>query len=83
MRFYLKQNLIALDQAINAIFFGYADETISARTYRMSLHSKPWMILRRIIDSIFFFDKNHCYTSWVSEYEKHQLPEEYRIGDME
>ena len=79
MIFYIKQNLIALDQAINALFWGYADETISARTYRMSQRSKYWLILRKIIDTIFFFDKNHCYTSWVAEYEKHQLPEEYRI----
>lgn len=82
MIFYIKQNLIALDQAINALFWGYADETISARTYRMSQRSKYWLILRKIIDTIFFFDKNHCYTSWVAEYEKHQLPEEYGIGDM-
>lgn len=79
--FYIKQNLIALDQSINSLFFGYADETISARTYRMSLKSKYWTILRRIIDTLFFFEKNHCYQAWISEYTKHQLPEEYRIDE--
>lgn len=81
MLFYLKQNLIAFDQAVNALFFGYADETISARTYRMSLHSKSWMILRKVIDTIFFLEKNHCYQAWISEFSKHQLPEEYRIDE--
>lgn len=79
--FYIKQNLIAFDQAVNALFLGYADETISARTYRMSLNSRYWMFLRKIIDTLFFFEKNHCYKAWISEFSKHQLPEEYRIGD--
>lgn len=79
--FYIKQNLIAFDQSVNALFGGYADETISARTYRMSLYSNYWMLLRRVIDTLFFFDKNHCYKSWISEFEKHQLPEEYRINE--
>lgn len=79
MIFYIKQNLIALDQYVNAIFGGYADETISARAYRMSTTSNNWKIIRNIIDKIFFFEENHCYQAWISEFEKHQLPQEYRM----
>jgi hypothetical protein len=32
---YLKQVLIALDQLLNTLFKGYADETLSSRAYRL------------------------------------------------
>jgi len=82
MMFYIKQNLIAIDQYINALFGGYADETISARAYRMSLINPKWNYIRKFIDSIFFFDKNHCRESWIAEYQKHQLPPEYTMENI-
>jgi hypothetical protein len=78
MLYYIKQNLIAIDQFANALFGGYADETISARAYRMSLVSAHWVYVRKAIDLLFFFERNHCYMAWVSEFERHQLPLEYR-----
>lgn len=68
----LKQIAIAIDQLVNALLGGYADETLSARAYRTQ---SP---LERYIDAIFFWDENHCRTSFQSELERRQLPPQYR-----
>lgn len=71
---WLRQSSIALDQLINAfIFFGYADETLSARCYRE--HRKLPM---KIINAIFFLQDNHCKTSFENEQFRKHLPIEYR-----
>ena len=36
IRFFVWQLLLALDQLVNVLFGGYADETMSSRAYRMS-----------------------------------------------
>lgn len=74
----MKQILIAFDQLLNALFFGYADETLSARAYRMSTTSRKWEIAEKVINGIFFWQDNHCFESWESEMERRQLPVEYR-----
>ena len=72
------QTLIAIDQLINAIFGGWADETISARAYRLHAKKTRWYITMRIIDAIFFWQPRHCRQSYVAEQERRQLPPEYR-----
>lgn len=70
---HLKQFLIALDQVVNTMCGGYADETLSCRAYRHYLKGEyKWV--KVLIDFIFFFDKDHCYTSYLSEQERLQLP---------
>jgi hypothetical protein len=75
----IKQFLISVDQTLNTIAGGWADETLSARTYRNSRdgHSK-WITAHKIIDAIFFWQPNHCYGSYLSETSRRQLPAEYR-----
>jgi hypothetical protein len=74
-----KQVLIAVDQVLNTIFGGWADETLSARSYRNDVKQvKRWMIARKVIDTIFFWQPNHCYQSYLSEAERSQLPAQYR-----
>lgn len=75
---YVKNVLIWIDQGINVIFFlGYPDETLSARAYRHYLDgSKPY--LKKIIDTLLFFDKDHCKESYESEVRNRQLPPQYR-----
>jgi hypothetical protein len=73
----LKQTAIALDQLFNAIAGGYADETLSARSWRLQ-STKPFYYLRPVVDILFFWDKNHCFESYQSEFERKQLPNEYR-----
>ena len=67
-----KQILIALDQLVNALFGGWADESISARAYRSG-----WKIRQALINAL-FFDANHCLDSYLSEKTRFQLPPEYR-----
>ena len=75
---YVKNVLIWLDQGVNVILFlGYPDETLSARAYRHYLDgSKPY--LKKIIDTLLFFDKDHCKGSYESEIRNRQLPPQYR-----
>lgn len=71
------QILVAIDQLINTLFGGYADETLSARAYRLSVErNRHWAL--RLINSIFFWQPNHCKTSYESEVMRKQLPKHYQ-----
>lgn len=75
----MKQILIAIDQLVNTLLGGYADETLSARAWRTERDGKIFgKIFRSIIDGFFFWDPNHCYESYLSEIAKRQFPKEYR-----
>jgi len=77
------QFLIALDQLINTLIwikgdgFGWADETFSARLWRLYLQDilsdKPY----RFVDALFFWQQNHCYDSWASEANRRHLDPYY------
>jgi hypothetical protein len=68
---------VALDQLVNAVLGGYADETMSARCWRLR-SARPYSWLRRAVDLLFWFQKNHCQTAYESERLRSQLPAEYR-----
>lgn len=71
------QILIAIDQLINTLFGGMADETLSARAYRLELErGRSWA--RKLIDGILWFDKDHCKESYESEILRRQLPPSMR-----
>lgn len=74
------QALIAFDQLLNTIFCnGYADETMSSNAYRMERKGRiAGKILRPAIDSLFFWQEHHCYSSYLSEVKRHQMPRELR-----
>ena len=62
----MRQVLIALDQLANTLLAGRADETLSARAYRLSRdRGRHWP--RRVIDALFFWDENHCEQAHLSE----------------
>ena len=75
-----KNVLISLDQTINCVVwikgdgFGYPDETLSARAWRLRGQSNSW----KRIDALLFFDKDHCRTSYESELNRTQLPKDYK-----
>ena len=75
----MKQVLIAFDQLINTLIFipkdgfGYADESLSARSWRMRNQSNIY----KLIDLIFFWQEQHCQSSYLSEIQRKQLPVEY------
>ncbi len=77
---WLKQVLVALDQLVNALIpGGWADETFSARCWRLRSR-KTWGAARRVIDivALLFRDKNHCEVSYQSELLRLQSPPETR-----
>lgn len=74
---YGKAVLIAADQLLNALLAGWPDETLSSRAYRWEQNGvRSWP--RRVIDRLFFWEKQHCYQSYLSEREGRQLPPELR-----
>ena len=71
--------LISIDQMFNSLLGGLPDETLSARAYRTEQSGKRFgKFFRPLIDLIMFFDKDHCYTSWLAEYRRKQLPNSYK-----
>jgi hypothetical protein len=72
---HLEQIGIAIDQLLNAICKGWADETFSARTWRHRDTRKRTLL---VINSIFFWQTNHCKEAYESEINRKQLPIEYR-----
>lgn len=76
MKWYFKQNLIAIDQVVNTIFGGWADETISSRSYRWhknGITSIPFVIINTI-----FLNVNHCEWAYNTERNRLQSPPETR-----
>ena len=73
------QVLIAIDQLLNAILFGYADETLSSRAYRADRDGKVFgKVFRPVIDTIFFWQDRHCYQSYLAEVQRRQLSSNFR-----
>ncbi|MGX2969246.1 DNA helicase UvrD [Ursidibacter sp. B-7004-1] len=75
--------VIGLDQFINAILGGAADETLSSRTYRGAvLSQKPkrkWQVMHRTIETLFFWEKGkHCQMAYESELSRKQYPSAFR-----
>jgi len=73
----MRQFLISVDQVLNTMLGGWADETVSARAWRMREHSRFWRYVMFFINTI-FFDSLHCSKSYASELSRRQLPPEYR-----
>ena len=71
------QIAVALDQMVNTLLGGWADETLSARAWRHKLDgSRSWPAW--IIDHLFFWQKDHCKTAWESELNRAHLPPSLR-----
>lgn len=73
------QVLIALDQLLNALLFGYADETLSSRAYRADRDGKAFgKFFRPVIDTIFFWQDRHCYQAYLAEVQRRQYSRNFR-----
>lgn len=77
-----KNLLIGLDQTINCLIplsdgFGTPDETLSAREWRLRAE---YPRLHVWIDRLFWWDKDHCETSWRAELLRAHLLAGYRKG---
>ena len=79
---YIIQILIALDQLLNTVLGGWADETISARCHR----KKRWF--RHVINCMFWWQKDekgrrHCELCYWHERERKDMPIDYRCSTAE
>lgn len=74
----LEQGIIAIDQWVNTRLGGYADETISARSYRNQLKKKRWAFSYKLINIIFFWQSDHCKEAYENEIARMHMPKEYR-----
>ncbi|TCJ96124.1 hypothetical protein EV694_1675 [Volucribacter psittacicida] len=74
--------LIAVDQLINALTGGGADETFSSRCYRGAILAKNpkkrWRFWYGFVNKL-FFDPNHCKTAYESEVLRRQYPADFEV----
>jgi hypothetical protein len=83
----MKQRVLNLLIAIDQLFYvlitlghGSPDETLSAACWRWEVAGKTrGKVLRPLIDTLFFFDYQHCFNAFQAEQQRHQLPKEYRL----
>lgn len=86
MKFFLVQLFLSVDQFLNVLLLGYADETLSARAWRAYDKDRVFgRIFKPLIDVLFVWqkqpnDRGHCYNAWLREAARHSLPPEYRDG---
>lgn len=85
LRDYGTQVFIAVDQLCNALIppldgtLSYADETLSARSYRAHRDGKLLgKITMPVIDLLFFWQADHCLSAYRAEVLRRQYPEAYR-----
>lgn len=77
----MKQTLVAVDQVLNTLLwlkgdgFGYADETLSARAWRLRERSSAW----KVIDAMFFWQDGHCEKAYYSEVIRKHYPKGYYL----
>lgn len=74
-----KNWLIAKDQSLNTLIKlhdgkGAPDEMLSARAWRLREYH-PRLV--KVIDFLFFWDKDHCKECYEIEQQRRQLPGEY------
>ena len=71
------QVLVAIDQLVNTLLGGYADETLSSRAWRLYVErNRP--IPKMIINAIFWWQDNHCKEAYESELERLHVPPQMR-----
>lgn len=69
----LFQTAVALDQPLSAVTGGWADETFSARWCRRRVNPK-WNRAVKILNALFFWQRNHCETAYESEFNRRHMP---------
>jgi hypothetical protein len=74
---------ISLDQLVNVLLLGSADETLSARAWRTEQKGRIFgRLFRPLIDLLFFWQPTgglgHCQQAFQRERAKFYLPPEYR-----
>jgi hypothetical protein len=68
---------VAVSRLVNALLFGYSGEMLSARAYRLRNKSLFWGITMELLDSIFFWQLDHCKGCYEFELNNLDKPQEY------
>ena len=76
IKWHLLQFLLALDQLLNTLLGGWADESFSARCYRHR-YQNGWYAMMLLVNAL-FFNREHCKLAYQSEKERSHVPVEYR-----
>lgn len=70
--------LLSIDQFLNALLWGYVDETLSSRAFRCRQKKLRWRISEKFINSLFWFDRQgamrHCEIAYYAEVAREHLP---------
>lgn len=76
---FLVRILLSIDQLANVWLMGDEDNSISSRSYMMEQTRGGWWVyVRKFIDTLFFWDEDHCRMSFIGEYvKKEQFLEEH------
>lgn len=64
---------IALSVLLNVLLGGYSNQTFSARNYNWKREGRPNLVW--LINSIFWFDPDHCLDSWTYWFVRKELDE--------
>lgn len=76
---YLLNIGIAIDQLVNSALGGEPDETLSARAHRQRLNGHPyWGWTAEAINTLFFWQEDHCLLAHQAEIRRYQFPPAYR-----
>ena len=85
LKHHVYQFIIAVDQLVNVATLGWADETFSARCWRMQ-DKRYWSFMCRLVDVIFFWDTkdgmSHCEWAHDKEQKREHMPSEYQVRGM-
>lgn len=72
IKWHLRMIVKAVDQLLNALLLGWADETLSARCWRLRRYWYARFIMHCI--NALFFNRNHCKEAFERDKD---LPEDY------
>ena len=81
-KFNFHQLAVSIDQVFNVITCiitfkkGWADETLSAAAYRESKSGRRFC--EKFINTLFFWQNEHCKNAYLSELQRNHLPPEER-----
>lgn len=78
LKTYIFNILVSLDQLLNTVLGGWADETLSSRAHRAYLKNKPLKFFRYIINGIFWWQADHCLQAYQYEKSRQDMPPELR-----
>ena len=75
MKRYFLHVLIALDQFLNAVTGGFADETLSSRSYREARTGRRGRVVaEKCVDRLFFWQGEPCRRAWLRALPRAHFP---------